>query len=80
MYYPIVQAIQSMNAKEPSVEAVSLMKEALKRIGKKRQFDELIPDWLWGLALYRDRANRDSQKRLQTMASSSKLMNDAKRF
>ena len=79
-YSQIVRAVQSMSEQKPPKEAVELMRKALKELGNgKRSFDNWFLDWLYGIALYRDKDNPDSLRKMQTLARTKKLQEDSAR-
>lgn len=78
-YHSIVSAIESISENREPQEAADIMTRALKTLGSKRSFEHWFYDWIYGIALYRDRRRPESKKKLARFADSQKLRQNAMR-
>ena len=73
-----VSAIAAMSDNRPSSQAVEILTAALKREGTKRTFGHWFFDWIYAVALYRDRARPETRKKLEQLAGLKKISQDCR--
>ena len=75
-WHALLSAVISMSENEEPSRAVAFMKLALDRVNSKRLFEGWFENWLYAIALFRDRKNAASLKKLTQIAGAKKIRED----
>lgn len=69
----LMLGVAALYRNEPPKTALDHIKKALSLAGRKRLFENFTEDWFYLVALYRDRENPQSLKKLKQLAETKKI-------